>query len=91
MTLKHAGHEAWFADLYVGTGHGGFRLVVSGRSLAGLARESPAAFGLALPGCASRPAADCGLAQQRHGTVVVLKVGMPTAVLALRRAGGGRT
>jgi len=56
-----------------------------------LARESPAAFGLALPGCASRLAIGCGLAQQRHGTVVVLKVGMPTAVLSLRRAEGGRS
>jgi len=36
-----------------------------------LARESPAAFGLALPGFASRPATGCGLAQQRTGSRTV--------------------
>ena len=45
----------------------GLRLVASGRSLVGLAREPLAAFGLALPGFAFRPVAGCGLAQQRSG------------------------
>ena len=71
----------WFADLYVLTGRGGFCPVVSGRSLVGLARGSRAAFGLAFPGYASGLTTDCGLAQQRRDTVVVLEVGMPTAVL----------
>ena len=60
----------WFADLYVLTGRGGFCPVVSGRSLVGLARGSRAAFGLAFPGCASRLATDCGLAQQRRDSRV---------------------
>ena len=56
-------------------------LVASGRSLVGVARESPAAFGLALPGFASRPAIGCGLAQQRRGDRIwALEVGMPTVV-----------
>jgi hypothetical protein len=74
-------HSPWFADLYVLTGRDGFHLVVSGRSLIGLVRGSRAAFGLAFPGCASRLTTDCGLAQQRRDAVVVLEVGMPTAVL----------
>ena len=41
-------------------------VVASGRSLAGLAREPSATFGLALPGYASRLTAGCGLAQQRR-------------------------
>ncbi len=46
---------------------GGLRFVASGRSSVRLAREASAAFGLALPGFASRPATGCGLAQQRCG------------------------
>jgi hypothetical protein len=64
----------------------GLRLVASGRSLVGLARESPPAFGpgLALPGCASRPSAGCGLAQQRRDAQIrVLEVGMPTVVFLI--------
>ena len=64
----------------------GFRLVASGRSLVGVARESPATFGLALPGCASRPTAGCGLAQQSvTPACAVLEVGMPTVVFPIGR------
>ena len=38
------------------------RFVASGRSLAGLAHEPSATFGLALPGYAAQLTADCGLA-----------------------------
>jgi hypothetical protein len=81
VTDRDSDASGWFADLYVSTGRDGFCPVVSGRSFVGLARGSRAAFGLAFPGYASRLAADCGPAQQRRDTVVVLEVGMPTAVL----------
>lgn len=53
------------------------------RSLFGLAREIPAAFGLALLGFASRSAAGFGLAQQRSDPAIVgdLEVGMPTGLI----------
>jgi hypothetical protein len=53
-------------------------LVAFLRAAAGLARESPAASGLALPGCASLPLPGRGLTRQRRERLVVLKAGMST-------------
>ena len=58
----------------------GLLLVASGGSLAGVAGESPAAFGLALPGFAIRPPAAVWLNRGAVTRARALEVGMPTVV-----------